>query len=487
MKPLSSKYNSRAIGLVLILMAAITSGCNSSSSSKADDAASPGIDKLTIISTSPSKSATAVSVNSSVVATFSEKMDAATINAATFTLAGADESALTGEVSLDANSNTVMFKPSSSLTNSVVYTATITTAVKSVAGKVLANNYVWTFTSGTTADTTAPTVTTTNPVNNATGVALNKTISVVFDEPLNPASVKSSSFKVTDGASAVAGTVIYAGKQVSFKPTNNLAANTLYTATLTTGIKDLAGNALAATSWEFTTGTTVAVGPKPVNLLSAGNFVILTESGITNVPTSTVTGNIGASPITAAALDDVTCTEITGLIYGSNAAYTGSGDVACFKGEPADSTLVANAVLDMGTAYNDAAGRTTPDHTELHAGDISGQTLEPGLYKWGTDVLINTDVTLAGGANDIWIFQVSGDVIQAANTSVILTGGALAKNIFWQVAGSTGVALNTEASFAGIVLAIKGITVNTGTTVNGRLFSQTAVTLKMNTITQPAQ
>src|SRR5690554_826078 len=141
----------------------------------------------------------------------------------------------------------------------------------------------------------------------------------------------------------------------------------------------------------------------------------------------------------------------------------------------------------MGTADNDVAGRTTPDHTELHAGDISGQTLEPGLYKWGTDVLINTDVTLAGGANDIWIFQVSGDVIQAANTQVILSGGALAKNIFWQVDGSTGVALNTDASFAGIVLAIKGITVNTGTTVNGRLFSQTAVTLKMNTITQPAQ
>jgi hypothetical protein len=100
--------------------------------------------------------------------------------------------------------------------------------------------------------------------------------------------------------------------------------------------------------------------------------------------------------------------------------------------------------------------------------------------------LINTDVTLSGGANDVWIFQISGDVIQAAGTSVLLIGGALPKNVFWQVGGGTGVALDTNASFKGIVLAIKGITVNTSTTVDGRLLSQTAVTLDMNTITQPA-
>lgn len=142
--------------------------------------------------------------------------------------------------------------------------------------------------------------------------------------------------------------------------------------------------------------------------------------------------------------------------------------------------------LIWGFSTASTAGRTTPDFTELHAGDVSGQTLVPGLYKWGTNVLINTDVTLSGGANDIWIFQVAGDVIQASDSQVLLTGGALTKNVFWQVAGGTGVALDTGATFAGVVLAKKGITVNTGATVNGRLLSQTAVTLDQNTVTQPA-
>jgi len=122
----------------------------------------------------------------------------------------------------------------------------------------------------------------------------------------------------------------------------------------------------------------------------------------------------------------------------------------------------------------------------LHAGDISGQTLVPGLYKWGTNVLINTNVTLAGSANDVWIFQVAGDIIQASATNVFLTGGALAKNVFWQVGGGTGVAINTGAVFEGVVLAVKGITVNTGATINGRLLSQTSVTLDQNPVTQPA-
>ncbi|MFT4908738.1 MAG: hypothetical protein ACI978_002835, partial [Oleispira sp.] len=356
-------------------------------------------------------------------------------------------------------------------------------------GESLASNYVWTFTSGTAEDVTAPTVSSTNPSDTETNIALNRNISALFDESLDPTSINLTSFTLTadSGATAITGEVSYTDKLATFNPTDNLIASTVYTATLTTDIKDLAGNILAADeTWEFTTGTELASGPMPVNLLTAGNFVILTKTGITNVHTSAITGDIGASPITAASMDNVFCSEITGTIYGANAGYTGSGDVTCFAGSAPDNTLVANGVLDMGTAYNDAAGRTTPDFTELHAGDISGQTLVPGLYKWGSNVLINTDTTLNGSANDVWIFQISGDIIQAANTSVLLTGGALAKNVFWQVAGGTGVALDTNATFAGVVLAEKGITVNTGTTVNGRLLSQTAVTLDMNTVTQPA-
>ncbi len=235
-----------------------------------------------------------------------------------------------------------------------------------------------------------------------------------------------------------------------------------------------------------TGGNTAGTGTG-VNLGSAGSFVMLSKTGITTVPNSVISGDIGSSPITAAAMDTVTCPQmLVGDIYGADVAYTGNGSVVCFKGTVPDNTLVANAILDMGTAYTDAAGRTTPDFTELFAGDISGQTLAPGLYKWGTGVLITTTVTLSGTANDVWIFQIAGDLTQAAATSVTLTGGAVAKNVYWQVGGSAGVSIGSAAHFEGIILAAKGIAIGNTTTVVGRLFSDTAVTLDMNTVTQPA-
>ena len=137
----------------------------------------------------------------------------------------------------------------------------------------------------------------------------------------------------------------------------------------------------------------------------------------------------------------------------------------------------------MQTAYVEAAGRALPDYTELYSGDISGRTLAPGLYKWSTGVLINTDVTLSGGANDTWIFQIAQNLTNNAN--VILGGAAQGKNILWQVGGGTGVTLNSGSHLEGTVLAAKAITLVTGATVNGRLFAQSAVTLQANTITAP--
>ena len=230
-------------------------------------------------------------------------------------------------------------------------------------------------------------------------------------------------------------------------------------------------------------------GPAPVSLGTAGTFVILTQSGITNTGThnSAIKGNIGSSPITAAAMDNIFCPEITGTIFGINAAYTGNGDKACFAGTAADKVVVDNAVLDMGTAYNDAAGRTLPDVTELNSGEIGGFTLAPGLYKWGAaTVSITNDVTLKGGPNDVWIFQIAKGLTMASAKNVTLAGGALAKNIFWQVAGDAGVTLGTTAHFEGIVLALNKIVPETGASVNGRLLSQKAVTLDHNAVTQPA-
>ncbi len=218
-------------------------------------------------------------------------------------------------------------------------------------------------------------------------------------------------------------------------------------------------------------------GPVPVNLGTAGTFAILSKSGITDVYASAIVGDVGTSPITGAALL-LTCGEVSGRVYVVDAA----GPLPCAIN---NASFLDSAVLDMGFAYDDAAGRVFPDFTELGAGEIGGLTLEPGLYKWATGLLISTDVTLTGGPDDVWIFQVAGTLNQANGTRVTLAGGARAKNIFWQVAGA--VTLGTTAHFEGVILAKTMIAVNTGASVNGRLLAQTAVTLQMNAVTRPAK
>ena len=219
-----------------------------------------------------------------------------------------------------------------------------------------------------------------------------------------------------------------------------------------------------------------AAGPAAVKLRQAGTFAILSKTGITDVSASAITGNVGTSPITGAALL-LTCAEVTGTIYTVDAA----GPLPC---RLTDATMLTAAVGDMELAYDDAAGRPSPDFVELGAGEIGGLTLVPGLYKWGSDVLITTDVTLTGGPDDVFIFQIAGNLNQANSARVTLAGGARPQNIFWQVAGS--VAVGTTAHFEGIVLGKTMIAVNTGASVNGRLLAQTAVTLQMNAVTAPS-
>lgn len=224
------------------------------------------------------------------------------------------------------------------------------------------------------------------------------------------------------------------------------------------------------------TSSAAIAGLAPVDLGSAGTFAILSKTGVTDVYASAVTGNVGSSPITGAAIL-VTCTEVSGTIFSVNAA----GPLPCTVNA---APFLNSAVLDMEVAYLDAEGRSSPDFTEVGAGEIGGRTLSPGLYKWGTGVMISSDVTLAGGPNDVFIFQIAGTLLQANATRVTLTGGAQAKNIFWQVAG--GVAIGTTAHFEGIVLSKTNVAVKTGASVQGRLLAQTAVTLQMNAVTQPA-
>jgi hypothetical protein len=214
-----------------------------------------------------------------------------------------------------------------------------------------------------------------------------------------------------------------------------------------------------------------------VRLGTSGNFAILTKTGVTDVYASAITGNVGTSPITGAALL-LTCDEVTGKVYVVDAA----GPLPCAIN---DATTLTAAIGDMEIAYLDAAGRVSPKYSELGAGEIGGLTLAPGLYKWGTDLMVSSNVTLKGGPNDVWIFQVAGTMDLASATRVTLTGGAQAKNIFWQVAGD--VTIGTTAHLEGVVLAKTLIAVNTGASVNGRLLAQTAVTLQQNVVTQPAR
>ena len=214
---------------------------------------------------------------------------------------------------------------------------------------------------------------------------------------------------------------------------------------------------------------------KAVDLGMAGNFVILSKSGITDVYKSTITGDIGASPITGAAIL-VSCAEVSGTIYSVNAA----GPLPC---RVTNASRLTTAVGDMQTAYTNAAGRINPDFLNLGAGNIGGKTLTPGLYKWTTALIIPTNISIAGGPNDIWIFQVAGTLIMSSAVNITLSGGAQAKNIYWQAAGA--VTLGTTSHFEGNILGQTGINLQTGASINGRMLAQTAVTLQMNTVTLP--
>lgn len=214
----------------------------------------------------------------------------------------------------------------------------------------------------------------------------------------------------------------------------------------------------------------------PVDLRSSGTFAILSESGVTDVYGSAVTGNVGSSPITGAAIH-LSCTEVSGTIFSVNAA----GPLPCTVNAP---SFLTSAVSDMQSAYLDAARRSSPDFTEVGAGEIGALTLSPGLYKWSSGVSISNDVTLTGKPDDVFIFQVAGTLLQASATKVKLAGGVQTKNVFWQVAGA--VTIGTTAHFEGILLAATNVAVQTHASVQGRLLAQTAVTLQMNAVTQPA-
>jgi hypothetical protein len=213
-----------------------------------------------------------------------------------------------------------------------------------------------------------------------------------------------------------------------------------------------------------------------VDLGSAENFAILSKTAITNVTTSSIIGDVGASPITGAALL-IDCSEVQGIIYTTD----GAGQ-SCPGQRLTNGPLLTLAVVDMEAAYVEAAGRPNPIQVNLGGGSIGGDTLIAGVYKWTTDLEITTDITLSGSPDDVWIFQVAGKINMAAAMTINLAG-AKAENIFWQSAGD--VTLGTSSNFEGTILGMKSISLLTGASLNGRVFSQTAAVLQQCSITKP--
>ena len=366
-----------------------------------------------------------------------------------------------------------IFVPSSNLALNTLYTATITTGAQDVAGNALVGNYVWSFTTGASADKTPPTVTSTIPANGATQVTPSANVTVIFSEPMNPLTVSTATFTVqldppsaagavtrVQASAPVPGTVSYTGTSATFVPTNNLAANTRYSATLIGTSTDLAGNPLNANfQWSFTTGASADQIP-----VCLANFAILSGSTIVNAGATSVTGDIGVS----------SGGSVTGFPPGTLTGATHTEDSA-----------VAKAILDLSAAYLDAVSRSVG--AVPVAGDLSGQTFTSGLYKSISSLSVASgSLTLdaKGDPNAIFIFQMESTLTMGTGSQIILAGSASAANVFWQV--GTSATLGTNSVFNGSILADQSITLNTGATVNGRLLAQTGpVTLASNTITSP--
>ena len=225
----------------------------------------------------------------------------------------------------------------------------------------------------------------------------------------------------------------------------------------------------------------ISVAELAVNLKTAGNFVILAKTGISTVPPAVVTGNLGVSPAAATYITGFSLIADATNVFSTSAQVTGEV-FAADHAAPTPSKLT-DAIHDMELAFADAAGRAA-GVTELGAGNIGGMTIAPGVYKWATGLLIPTNVTLTGGATGVWIFQIAQDLTLGNATAVSLTGGALPKNVFWQVAGS--VVVGTTAHLEGVVLCQTSIALKAGASLKGRALSQTAVTLDSATVLEPA-
>lgn len=471
------------------------------------------ITKPRVSGTVNANGATGVPINTKVGATFSEAMDPTTITTTTFTLKQGT-TVVPGTVAYSGVN--AVFTPTDNLALSTLYTARITTGATDLAGNALAGNqaslpaasdYVWSWTTGATADNTAPRVILTYPVDNATNVAINSPVTATFSEAMDPLTTTTATFTVTDNVGApVAGTVVYLDNVATFTPTANLPDNTSFTATITAGAADLAGNALAPgvvpNPWIFNTGAGLA--PSGVALGSAGTFGTFGGSaGMTNQGTLTIiNGDIGTIATGATSVTGFHDTEgdiftetgsniggVNGTIYTCTHSTTGPTSAGV---NAAYCAVATQARLDAQTAYLALAAMPS---TGVLAGNLAGTTIPPGVYTNASSVLIQGgDLTLdAGGdANAVFVFQIGSTLTvggpgAAFPRSIILSGAAQAKNVFWQVGTAATINAGGGGTMVGTIISQDGVTFSTAgnvalVTLDGRALSLGASVTMVNTV-----
>ena len=428
----------------------------------------------TVSSTLPADQAIDVVLDDNVSATFSEGMDPLTLTTETFTLRDA-KGPIAGTVAgLGA---TVIFDPAGNLDPETKYTATLTRQATDLAGNAMTTDFVWNFTTGSTLDPGAPDVVLTNPADLATAVPVDSTVNATFSEAMDPLTITTATFKVTrPGPQEITGTVLYDGlsRIGSFTPENGLLPNTTYTATITTGARDLPGKAMGQDhAWSFTTGA-IAARQVRVDLGTLNTFVAVAGAGLTNSNSAGVTtlnGDVGLSPTGLCLGDGSPCTLTNPVINGT-----------LYVNDPEG--VAAHAKVDLTAAYVDAMAR--PVGTMVN--DVSAMILPPGVYTSDStmSIAVGGVVTLdgKGDANAVWIFQVGSSLTVNNSAQVLLINGARARNVFWAAFASS--TLGSNVSFQGSILAGASNSVGTNSTVVGRLLCTTGeITLLSDTITLP--
>ncbi|MBC7541588.1 MAG: DUF3494 domain-containing protein, partial [Candidatus Sericytochromatia bacterium] len=399
--------------------------------------------------------------------TFDRKLDPATVTTAAVTLMAGDRPVAGTVTYVDAiGLPTVTFVPAAALSILTAYTLTISPVVKDRVGTALASAFVSRFTTGATPDTVVVAATGTTPSLDATGVSLFPRIAVSYSELLNTTTVNATTFTLMQGATAVPGRISFVGNAALFIPLQNLAANTTYTATITNSVKDLNGVSPAeGTTWRFTTGQPPAAQALPA-LGTAAPYAVLSGSTFATTGASVIRGDLGFT---------------NGFSTPGFPPATINGNIL------ASSPATIKAVLDLSTAISEVAQRVAG--LTLIPDELGGLTLSPGLYgtTLGATVTMQ-DLTLdaKGDPNAVFIFQSHGDLTLNRARQVILTGGARATRIIWQVPGATSVAI--DATLNGTLLATGPIRMQTDAKVNGRALSEKGpVTLDRASVLKPLE